>query len=210
MSDACQRGRRKLKGSAFIGAALLTLAVLAPTAQAAPDPIGSGTTTVALKTGFAKGLRERGVKILGVSPATLEGNKLTLPIDDGSFDPLTDQGNLAHGGGIKLRLHKRVIALTNFELDTATSSLSATVDGKTLTVASLLGLTFGRAGIGTEVAARWLNLTTEGAEALNAALGPKPRKAKKGTKGKATSSALRSTSPLFKANQVIGHAGSTS
>jgi hypothetical protein len=199
-----------LKLLAFLGAALATLAVLAPAASATPDPIGSGTTTVALKTGFAKGLREKGVKILGISPATLEGNKLTLPIDDGSFDPLTEQGSLAHGGGVKLRLHKRVVALTNFELDTATSSLSATVNGKTLTVASLVGLTFGRAGIGTEVDARWLNLTTEGAEALNSALGSKLKKAKKGAKGKALTSAARGTSPLFKANQVIGHAGSTS
>jgi hypothetical protein len=168
--------------------------------------------TVALKIGFAKGLRERGVKILGISPATLEGNRLTLPIDDGSFDPLTDQGNLAHGGGVKLRLHKKVIALTNFELNTATNSLSAMVNGKALTVASLAGLTFGRDGIGAEVDARRLNLTTEGAEELNAALGPKPKKAEKGAKGKASPSALRSArpSPLFKANQVIGHAGSTS
>jgi hypothetical protein len=213
MTDACQWGsRRELTLPAFLGAALLTLAVLVPPAYAAPDPVGSGTTTVALKIGFAKGLRERGVKILGISPATLEGNRLTLPIEGGSFDPLTDQGSLAHGGGIKLRLHRKVIALTNFELDTATSSLAATVDGKTLTVASLVGLTFGRAGIGAEVGARSLNLTTEGAEALNAALGPKPRKEKKGTKGKALTSAVRGTepSPLFKANQVIGHAGSTS
>lgn len=213
MTDVRKRSpRRELKIPAFVGVALLALAVLAPSACAAPDPIGSGTTTVAFKIGFAKGLRERGVKILGISPATLAGNRLTLPIDDGSFDPLTDQGNLTHGGGVKLRLHKKVVALANFELNTATNSLSATVNGKTLTVASLAGLTFGRAGIGAEVGARWLNLTTAGAEELNAALGPKPKKAKKGARGKALPSALRSArpSPLFKANRVIGHAASTS
>jgi hypothetical protein len=213
MTDVCQRGpRRELKLPAFLGAALFTLAMLAPPASAAPDPVGSGTTTVALKIGFAKGLRERGVKILGISPATLEGNRLTLPIDDGSFDPLTDQGNFTHAGGLKLRLHRKVIALTNFELDTATNSLSVMVNGKTLTVASLPGLTFGRDGIGAEVGGRSLNLTTKGAEELNAALGPKRKKAEKGAKGKASSSALRGTrpSPLFKANQVIGHVGSTS
>lgn len=213
MTDECKRGPRRMSAiAALVGPTLLALAILVPAASAAPDPVGSGTTTVALKSGFAKGLREKGVKILAISPATLAGNRLTLPIDDGSFDPLTYQGNLTHGGGVKLRLHKRVIALRNFELNTATNSLSATVNGKTLTVAWLVGLTFGRDGIGAEVDARRLNLTTEGAEELNAALGPKPKEAEKGAKGKALSSALRSArpSPLFNANQVIGHAGSTS
>src|SRR6478735_5788769 len=81
-------------------AALVAMLAFAPFASATSDPVASGTTTVNLNKGFAKKLRQYNVKVLKVSPGTVKGNKVTLPVSGGSIDPTNGLGSLELSGGI--------------------------------------------------------------------------------------------------------------
>ena len=206
MSDVTKpRMARGTKLSAgVLAAALFALLAFAPFASAAPDPVVSGTTTVTLNNGFAKALKKNGVKVLRVSPATVKGKKVTLPVSGGSLDPLTGQGTVTHTGGIKFKLRKRTVALKNLEVNTTTASLWAKVGGKTLRVASVKGFSFARNGFGVDLNITKLKLTGKAAKALNKAL-PAPVKIVK-RHGKTIK---KKAKPIFRANQVLGGATST-
>jgi hypothetical protein len=196
-----------------LAAALFALLAFAPFASAAPDPVVSGSTTLTLNNGLAKSLQKNGVKVLKVSPATVKGKKITLPVSGGSLDPLSGQGTLTHTGGIKFKLGKKTASLTNLELNTTTASLSAKVGKKTLKVASVKGFSFTRNGFGVDLNVTKLKLTGKAAQELNKALAQPVKKTKKAKKGKGKASTSKTkkapkAQPLFKANQVLG--GSTS
>lgn len=215
MSDVAQpRMARGTLLPAGVLAVLFALLAFAPFASAAPDPVAGGTTTVTLNNGFAKALQKSGVKILRVSPATVKGKKITLPVSGGSLDPLSGQGTVAHSGGIKFKLGKKSVALTSLEVNTTTASLSAKVGKKTLKVASVKGFSFTRNGFGVDLKITKLKLTGKAAQELNKALATPVKK--KGSKGKASTSkkkkgpkATKKAKPIFKANQVLGGATST-
>jgi hypothetical protein len=182
---------------------MFALLALAPFASAAPDPVASGSTTVTLNSGFANTLKKAGVKVLKVSPATAKGKTVTLPVSGGSLDPLTGQGTVTHSGGIKFKMGRKSAALSNLEINTTTASLSAKVGKKTLKVASVKGFSFTRNGFGVDLKVTKLKLTGKAAQALNKAL-PAPQKKSKKKGHKAPKA-----KPIFKANQVLGGATST-
>ncbi|HWW67288.1 MAG TPA: hypothetical protein VNY83_04835 [Solirubrobacterales bacterium] len=188
-----------------MAAALFALLAFAPFASAASDPLGSGTTTLKLNKGFAKALKKNGVKVLKVSPATVKGTTVTLPVSGGSLDPTTGQGTVNHSGGIKFKAGKKSATLTSFVLDTTKKSLSAKLGKKNLQVASVVGLSFTREGFGTNVKVGKLKLTSKAAKELNTKLG---FGGKNGKKHKRASVSKASSKGVFKANQVLG--GSTS
>jgi hypothetical protein len=214
MSDLTQPGtaRGTTLPAALLTAALFALLAFAPFASAAPDPVASGTTTVTLNNGFAKALKKGGVKLLKISPATAKGKTVTLPVSGGSLDPLSGQGALTHSGGIKFKQGKKSVALTSLEINTTTASLSAKVGSKTLKVASLKGFSYSRNGFGVDLKVTKLKLTGKAAKELNKALAPAKRKTGKKGKGKASASKKKagaSSAAVFKANQVLGGAAST-
>jgi hypothetical protein len=192
----------------ILAAALFALLAFAPFASAAPDPVASGTTTITLNKGFTKSLKKNGVKLSKVSPATVKGSKVTLPVKGGSLDPLTGLGTLTHNGGIKFKLGKKNVSLKEFELNTSTKSLTAKVGKKKLKVATVAGFTSTRDGFGVDVKIGKLKLTSKAAKELNKALAPTPKKKGKSSKRAATSKAA--TTAIFKANQVLGGSTSTS
>jgi hypothetical protein len=214
MSDATQprMARGTLLPAGILAAALFALLAFAPFASAAPDPVASGTTTVTLNGGFSKALKKGGVKLLGLSPATVKGKTVTLPVSGGSVDPVSGQGTVTHSGAIKFKAGKKSVSLTSLELNTTTASLSAKIGKKTLKVASVKGFTASRDGFGVDLKVTKLKLTGKAAKELNKALAPPVKKTsgKKG-KGKASTSKKKKAAkaqPIFKANQVLG--GSTS
>src|ERR1700760_1623996 len=80
----------------IVGAAAVVAAFLAfvPAASAARDPISGGTTDLHLKKGFIKKLTNLGVGIVGVGTGQAAVNKITLPVNEGMFDPTNAQGHI--------------------------------------------------------------------------------------------------------------------
>ncbi len=196
-------------------AALVAMLAFAPFASATSDPVASGTTTVNLNKGFVKKLKNAGVKVLKVSPGTLKGNKVTLPVSGGSIDPTNGLGSLELSGGIKFKAGKKTAPVNTLVLDTAQSSLTGKVAGKSMKFAGVSGLTYTRNGFGVSVNVAKLKLTGKAAKQLNKKLGFSGQKKSsgKGTSKKRASvskdkskSQDKAVQPPFKGNQVLGGA----
>lgn len=197
MTEATQQ--RMAKGTKLsvgtLAVALFALLAFAPFASAAPDPVGSGTTTVTLKKGVVNSWKKRGVKIQKVSPAKLKGTKATLPVTGGSLDPTNGQGTVNHSGGLKFKAGKKTATVKNLVVDTTKKSITANVAGKKMKLASIVGSSFARNGFGVNLTIKGLKLTGKAAKQLNKKLGYT------GKKGKGKASASKAASPPFKANQ---------
>lgn len=115
-------------------AALLTGAVLAASAHAAP---AQGSAVIALAS-HAKGrtLSGQGVKILGTAPAALGGDQLSLPVS--SLDLGTRPG-AGLDGGFSFAAGKRSVVVSNPRIDVASGALLGTIDGSEVPVFRLGG-----------------------------------------------------------------------
>ena len=181
MTEAIQprmaRGTRLSVG--MLAAALLALLTFAPLAQAAPDPVGSGSATVTLNKGFTKYLKTFGIKVQKVSPAKLKGLKLTLSVTGGEVDPTTGAGTVKLGGGLQFKAGKKKAPVKALVLNTKTKELTAKVAGKKMKFASVGGYSFSRNGFGVNMKIKKLKLTSKAAKQLNKKTGyakgkPKP------------------------------------
>ena len=206
MTDATQpRMARGTKLSAgILAAALFALLAFAPFASAAPDPVGSGSTTITLKSGVVKAWKKSGVTLSKVSPAKLKGSKATFTVTGGSMDPLTGLGTVNLGGGLKFKAGKKSTTAKSLVLDTTKKALIAKVAGSKMKMAKIAGFSFARNGFGVNLTVKSLKLTSSAAKQLNKKLGFSAKKPK--AKGKA--SASKGSSGPFKANQVFGSAAS--
>jgi hypothetical protein len=198
-----QEGRRLATAIAAIAALL----VFAPAASAASDPLAGGATTIELSQGFLKKAAKRGVKLLGLSPATVNGRTVVLPVAGGGLDPLSGQGTVAHAGEIKFKHGKRTARVGPLVLDTATASLNGLVVGKPIKFASVEGLSFARDGFGVNLGIANLALTGNAAKLLNAKLGFAGKKAKKPSQA-STSKKRKVLRKPFEAKQGLGAATS--
>ncbi len=197
-----------LSAVAVVAALAATLA-LAPFASAASDPVASGTTTVKLNKGLVKKLKQYNVKVLKLSPGSVKGSAVTLPVSGGSLDPVTGLGTVEHSGGIKFKAGKKSAPVNTLVLDTTTASLTAKVAGKSMKFASVKGFTSARNGFGANISISALKLTGKAAKQLNKKLGFSGQKKGKGkAKGNKRASVSKAVQPPFKGNQVLG--GSTS
>ena len=104
----------------IVGAAAVLAALLAfvPAASAARNPISGGTTDLHLKQGFIKKLTNLGVGLAGVSTGQTSGNKISLPVTEGMFDPTNAQGHFTSPGGFQLVKGSRAVAITGVEVNT--------------------------------------------------------------------------------------------
>jgi len=204
MNDVTQpsRGRGVMLSVVATLAALVALLAFAPFASATSDPVASGTTTITLNKGLFKKLKKYGIKVLKVSPGTVKGRVVTLPVSGGSMDPTNGLGSLELSGGIKFKAGKRKAPVNTLLLDTAQSSLTGKVAGKSMKVASISNLTFVRNGFGVNVNVGKLKLTGKAAKQLNKKLGFTGKKGK--AKGHKRASASKALQPPFKGNQVLG------
>jgi hypothetical protein len=213
MNDVTQpaRGRGLMLSAVATLAALVALLAFAPFASATSDPLASGTTTIKLNKGLFKKLKKYKVKVVKVSPATVKGRRVSLPVSGGSLDPITGVGIVEHSGGLKFKAGKRSAPVNTLVLDTTTGSLTAKVAGKSMKFASVKGVTVARNGFGANVSIRALKLTGKAAKQLNKRLG---FTGKKKGKGKATghkragASKAKVLKPPFKGNQVLGSSAS--
>jgi hypothetical protein len=178
-------------------AALAALLALAPFASAASDPLASGTTTITLSKSMVKKLKKSGTKVIKVSPGTVKGRNVALPVSGGSLDPTNGQGTVEHSGGIKFKHGKKSAVVKLLVLETTTSSLKAKVAGKSMKLASTSGVSSARNGFGANVTVGTLKITGKAAKQLNKKLGFTGKQAKKAPfkSGKGLGSALSETQP---------------
>jgi Htaa len=207
MNDVTQpaRGRGLMLSAVAMLAALVALLAFAPFASATSDPVASGTTSITLNKGFAKKLKKYGIKVLKVSPGKVKGRVISLPVSGGSMDPVNGLGNLELSGGFKFKAGKKTAPINTLLLDTAKSSLTGKVAGKSMKIAGVSGLTYSRNGFGVNVNVAKLKLTGKAAKQLNKKLGFTGQKKGKGkAKGHKRAAASKTTQPPFKGNQVLG------
>lgn len=202
MNQATQpvKGRGAMLSASAMVVALFALLAFAPLASAASDPLASGTTTITLNNGFFNKLKKSKVKVQKVSPGTVKGKTVTLPVAGGELDPTTGQGKVELSGGIKFKAGKKSATVNTLVLETSTSSLSGKVAGKKMKFAGVKGLTSSRNGFGTNLSISSLKLTGSAAKQLNKKLGFTGKKKAK----KSTASSSKAPQPPFKGNQVLG------
>jgi hypothetical protein len=180
---------------AALAAALFALLAFAPFASATPDPVGSGSATVTLNSGFVKSLKKSGVKITKIAPDKLKGKKATFPVTGGEVDPTTGAGTLTLGGGLKFKAGKKKAPVKALVVDTTKKGLFAKVAGKKVKLATLAGWSYVRAGFGVSLNVKKLKLSNGAANKLNKKLGFK--KGKKPFKGnRKMGSAVAEEQPL--------------
>lgn len=122
-------------------AAVLTLTVIGsePAALAAQRPAISGSTTVVFDQAITSALAHVGIISYATAPAygtiAVTGHTLTpgvvFPVTGGTLNQDTLQGTVVHAGGtryINVVTH-RSITVGDFVVDTATSTLSARMNG---------------------------------------------------------------------------------
>src|SRR6201996_6884382 len=136
---------RMIFGAAAVVAALLAFV---PAASAARNPISGGTTDLHLKQGFIKKLTNLGVGLAGVSTGQASGNKISLPVTEGKFDPTTFQGHIEGVGGFQFVKGARSVPITNVEVNTVRGALYGRIAGAHMQFATLSPLTTGREGFG--------------------------------------------------------------
>jgi hypothetical protein len=204
MTDATQpRVGRGTLPVAIAAAALLALLALAPLASAATDPVASGTATITLNAGFNKKLKQFGIKLKKIAPATVSGTKATFTVTSGELDPTTGLGTVSLGGGLKFKAGKKTAAVKSLVINTGTKELSGSIAGKKLKVASLAGWTAARNGFGVNLTIKKLKLTGASASQLNKKLGFPIKPKTSGSKSK-RAAASKGPSKPFKGNQLLG------
>jgi hypothetical protein len=157
----------------IIGAAAVVAALLAfvPAASAARDPISGGTTDLHMKSGFVKKLSNLGVGVVGVSTGQASGNKISLPVTQGMFDPTNFQGHFEGVGGFQLVKGARSVPITNVEVNTVRGALYARIAGSRMQLGTLSPLTTGREGFGARIKAGQMTITEKAATRISNQLG---------------------------------------
>jgi hypothetical protein len=95
-------------------------------------------TVLALDSGTAKVLTENKVEVAPVDPASAADDGIAFSITGGEVDSETLEGTIDHSGGLEFSAGKTSVALTDFVVDTAAGTLTATTpDGAELVTLDL-------------------------------------------------------------------------
>ncbi len=159
------QGRRKL--GALLVLASASALLLAPSAQAAYDPIGSGTTKLTLDKGFLALLKEQGVTLSAKAPAKSQGKTLIIPVSGGKSDPTTAKAEILQEGSLVFQKGNRKLPLRDIELKAKKTPFFAKVGGGQLKVASAKSIASKREGFGSSFTAKGLSLTQKLVTRLN-------------------------------------------
>lgn len=215
MNEATQpvKGRGMVLTAVAVAVVVVGAVMLSPFASAASNPVATGaTTTITLNSGFSNKLKKSKVKLTGLSPASVKGKTVTLPVEEGSVEP-TGAGSLTHGGGLKFKVGKKSVTIKELVLDTTANSLSGKLGGKQMKIATDSPMVATREGFGVSIAISSMKLTGKAAKELNKKLGFTGKKKSKRHHtrhhNRATVSKKKAPKPPFKGNQVIGKSASS-
>jgi len=151
----------------------LLACMAAPSAKAAFDPLGSGTTKLALDKGFLSYLKENQIELSAKQGAKRKGSTFTLPVIGGSFDATIGKGEIDQEGTLIFKGPKAQVPLRDITVKAKHSPLVAKVGGSQLKIASAAKLSSKRSGFGATFTAKPLKLTAKVATRLNKKLRPK-------------------------------------
>jgi hypothetical protein len=160
--------KAKAVGSAGLIVAVLALVMaMSGGANAAYDPIGSGTTKLTLDKGFLSFLKKQGVTLTAKAPAKRQGKTIVLPVSGGKEDPTAGKGEVTHEGQIVFAKGNRKVPMRDIELKAKKTPLFAKVGGSQLKLVSAKSITSAREGFGQGFRAKGLELTAKVATRLN-------------------------------------------
>jgi hypothetical protein len=148
---------------------MVALLTIAPAANAAYNPLASGTTKLSLAKPFLSLLKENGVKLTAKQGAILKGGVVSFPVSGGKFDPTTSNGFVEHAGALFFKAGTQKVPLTSLQLKTTQrhAPFSAKFGGGQLKVASTSKLTVSREGFADKVVVSTLKLSAKVATRLN-------------------------------------------
>jgi hypothetical protein len=155
-------------------AALCALALLgaAPPAAAVYDPLASGATTLTIDKGFAAYLKRNGITLNATAPAKRKGQKITLPVTAGKWDPTLGKGTAESEGSFYFKSARKKLPFRDVVVKAKSTPLYAKVGGGQLKVAEAKQIATSRFGFGAKLIAKKLTLTQKAATRLQKKLRP--------------------------------------
>ena len=154
-------------------AATLCSLALAHPAHASYEPLGQATTTISLAPAFARFLAQNQIKLTATAPAKAKAGKLSLPLAQGKWDPVTGKGQVESAGAIVFSSQGKKLPFRDLKVKANPNPLTAKVGGGQLKVASSSKLSARREGFGSLFQAKALRLSAKAATRLNKKLRPK-------------------------------------
>jgi hypothetical protein len=158
-----------VKRNSLVQVFLLIALSLALAAPAGADTIAEGRLTLNVDRGLRSSLHRGGAKLRGIRPAVGQ-IVINLPLERGGGLEASGKGRLPLDGGIQFGAKGRRATFRDLVLDTAFGTLSASLAGRRLALATASGLSSKRRGFGTELGLRRLTLTRSAAAAIDARL----------------------------------------
>jgi hypothetical protein len=145
------------------------------TTTAAPATLtltGEGTT-LALDEDTAGVLTQNDISVAPIAPAAAGAGGITFPITGGEVDAETLAGTIEHSGGLRFSAGGTDLDLTDFVIDTAAGTLTATAGGAQVPIldVDLTGLQRGEDAGTIVLEGITVSLGAEGAAALNDTFG---------------------------------------
>lgn len=127
-------------------------------------------TVLALDSGTAKVLEDNKIEVAPVDPASAGDDGISFPITGGEVDSESLAGTIDHSGGLEFTAGGTSVELTDFVVDTAAETLTATApDGSSLLVLDLDLSGLDRSDEGGTIVLTGITaaLSEDGAQALN-------------------------------------------
>ena len=151
----------------------LALVLSATTANAAYDPIASGTTEITFAKPFLASLKANGVKLTGKGGTTFKAGVATFPVSGGKLEPVRVLGSVEHEGSLVFAAAGHLLPLKSLTLKTTrrSSPLAAKFGGGQLKLAASSRLTSTRSGFGVASKVTQIRLSAKVATRLDKKLG---------------------------------------
>lgn len=143
----------------------------APAASGALRPVASGEARLELGRGLYAQLREHDVQTMKLRRGRVQGRFATVPVGGGELDPVSGEGGVMLGGGVKFRLGARRAALGGLVFNPAKRTLLGKIRGQAMRIATASDIAHTRDGFGADFVAERLLLTGRAAKGLNHQLG---------------------------------------
>ena len=143
------------------------------TSAAAQITVTGKNTDLTLDASTATALKNAGVQVSPVSPATATSSgAVSFPITGGTLTQAGLKGQITHSGGLKFTHSGKTVTATDFVLNTTQGTLSATVNGKHVTLLAVSLTAMARTTSGSEIVASGITstITTSAAVLLDARL----------------------------------------
>ena len=145
----------------------------ATTAAASALALTGESTTLSLDEGTAGVLTENDITVAPVAPATAGDAGIAFPITGGTVDAESLAGTIEHSGGLRFSAGGTDLDLTDFVIDTAAGTLTATAAGAQVPIldVDLTGLQRSEDAGVIVLEGITVTLGAEGAAALNDTFG---------------------------------------